>query len=177
MELDKVLKNRRSIRKYKQEKVSDELLRELIQAGIYAPSWKNSQVARYYVIREDDMLNKVKNTLPEFNFNNVLNAPVLIVTSYIKNRSGFNRDGTSMNEIGNGWGCYDCGMHHMNLLLKAEDLGLSTLVMGIRDEVRLKELLDIDDTQDILSVIAVGYGDIEPEMPKRKDVDDIAKFL
>ncbi len=177
MELNEVLKNRRSIRKYKKDKVSDKDIYQIIQAAIYAPSWKNSQVARYYVVKEEDMLNKIKNTLPEFNYNNVIDAPVLIVTTYIKNRSGYNRDGTPTNEIGNGWGCYDAGMHHMNLLLKATDLGLSTLVMGIRDEVKIKELLSIDDNEDVLSVISLGYGDIEVEMPKRKSVDDIMKMF
>ena len=177
MELNEVLKNRRSIRKYKNMKVSDELIHDVIEAAIYAPSWKNSQVARYYVVRSDDMLNNVKGALPEFNYNNVKDAPVLIVSTYIKNRSGFDRDGNPTNEIGNGWGCYDCGMHHMNLLLKAQELGLSTLVMGIRDEVKIKALLGISDNEDVLSVIALGYGDIEPEMPKRKTVEDITKMF
>ncbi len=177
MELNEVLMKRRSIRKYKTNKVKDEDIHEMIQAAIYAPSWKNSQVARYYVVKSDEMLDKVKNTLPEFNYNNVKDAPVLIVTTYVTNRSGYNRDGTPTNEVGNGWGCYDCGMHHMNLLLKAEELGLSTLVMGIRDEVQLKELLSIEDNEDVLSVIAVGYKDIEVEMPKRKTVEEITKVF
>ena len=44
MEFQKVIESRRSIRKYDAEKkVSEEQIREMIQAAIYAPSWKNSQ--------------------------------------------------------------------------------------------------------------------------------------
>lgn len=64
----------------------------------------------------------------------------------------------------------------MNLLLKAEELGLSTLVMGIRDARILRSVFDIPDEESVVSVIAVGYGDVKPEMPKRKAVDEIAKF-
>src|SRR5699024_11460234 len=60
--------------------------------------------------------------------------PIFIVSTIVLNRSGYNKDGTPTNELGNGWGYYDCGMHNMNLILKPTELGLSTLVMGIRDE-------------------------------------------
>ena len=71
MEFNELLKNRRSIRKYKTDKVSDEQIHEIIEAAIYAPSWKNSQVARYYVVKSDEMLETIKGTLPNSSaFNN-----------------------------------------------------------------------------------------------------------
>lgn len=177
MELQQAIEQRRSIRKYQQKEVKREDLQAMIEAANLAPSWKNSQVVRYYVIQNPTMLEKVKKTLPEFNYNNVKDAPVLIVSCIVKNRSGFDRDGTASNEVGNGWGCYDCGLHDMNLILKATDLGLSTLIMGIRDEKQLREVLSIDENQMILSVIAVGYADIEPQMPVRKAVEDMTTFF
>jgi len=177
MELQKALEQRRSIRQFKNQEVEPEKLRQMIQAAILAPSWKNSQVARYYVVSGAECLQKIKATLPEFNRKNVQDAPVLIVSTIVLNRSGFERDGSACNELGNGWGYYDCGMHHMNLLLKAAELGLGTLVMGIRDADEIKRILEIPETEGVVSVIGVGYTDLEPEMPKRKQVDDIAKFF
>lgn len=176
MELQDILKQRRSIRKYKNQPVQKEDIQKIIHAAILAPSWKNSQVTRYHVVTSSKMLAQIKKTLPEFNQNNVADAPVLIVSTIILNRSGFERDGTPSNELGNGWGYYDCGMHNMNLLLKATELGLSTLVMGMRDAKDIKKLLQIGDDEAVASVIALGYQDIEPTMPKRKTVDDITKF-
>ena len=65
----------------------------------------------------------------------------------------------------------------MNLLLKATELGLSTLVMGIRDNEKIKKILGIPETEAAVSVIGVGYSNAVPAMPKRKEIDDIAKFF
>lgn len=176
MELQKALEQRRSIRKYQEKPVEEEKLKELIKAASLAPSWKNSQVSRYYIAKSEQAVQKVREALPEFNQKNSLHAPVLITTAIVMNRSGYNIDGTPTNELENGWGYYDCGMQNMNLLLKAEELGLSTLVMGIRDAQILKSVFDIPDEESVVSVIAVGYGDISPDMPKRKELEEIAKF-
>jgi nitroreductase len=173
MELQTVLEKRRSIRKYVDQPVSDEDLHKIIQAAILAPSWKNSQVTRYYIATSTETLQKVKEALPEFNQHNVENAPILIVSTIVLDRSGFERNGNASNELGNGWGYYDCGMHNMNLLLKATELGLSTLVMGIRDAQKIREIFDIPSNESIVSVIAVGYSDFEVEMPQRKQFEDI----
>lgn len=63
-------------------------------------------------------------------------------------------------------------------LIKAAELGLDTLVMGIRDGEALRELLNIPDSENVVSVIAVGYrGQEPPERPKRKELDAVAKFI
>lgn len=177
MELQNVLQQRRSIRKYKQQPVEKEKLEEMIQAAIFTESWKNSQTPRYHVIQSKEMLEQFKEKcLPEFNHKNVADAPVLIVTTFVKDRAGFQRNGSPDNELQNGWGIYDCGLANQNLILKATELGLGTLVMGIRDERAIRELLEILAQETIVSVIGVGYPDIEPSMPKRKTIEEVSTF-
>ena len=120
--------------------------------------------------------NAVREALPEFNRKNSENASAYIVTTVVLNRSGFDKDGTAVTEIGNGWGYYDLGLNNMALLLKATELGISTLVMGIRDGEKLRKEFDIPKTEAVVSVIAVGYTDSEIVRPKRKSVEDFAKF-
>lgn len=179
MELDKILQERRSIRRFREGAVVERAqVEELLKAAILAPSWKNSQTARYYVVMSEEMLHKVKSTcLPDFNQKNCKDAPVLIITAFVKNHSGYDNQGRPVNEVGNGWGCYDLGLHDGNLILKARDLGLDTLIMGIRHADGLRRLLGIEENQEVVSVIAVGYRDIEPEGPGRKGVGDIARFF
>lgn len=177
MELQEAIQRRRSVRHYKDQPVEKEKINEMIQAAVLAPSWKNSQVSRYYVVTGAEMLEKIRAALPEFNRNNVADAPVLIVTSIFLNYSGFEKDRTPVNELGNGWGYYDCGLQNMNLLLKAEELGLSTLVMGIRDADKIREALGMPETEAVVSVIGVGYSDAEPRMPERRSVEEITKFF
>ena len=180
MEFQKVIESRRSMRKYDPEKkVSEDMIRELIHAAIQAPTWKNSQTARYYCVLSEEMLETVKQEcLPEFNQRNCKDASALIVTAYKMNKAGFEADHvTAANELGNGWGIYDLGLHNENLVLKATDLGLATLIMGIRDADKLRSLLNIPEDQEIVSVISVGYPADEPKQPVRKSTDDIAVFF
>ena len=179
MELNQVIAERRSIRAYEEGKaVSRETVEEILQAAAMAPSWKNSQTARSYVVMSRPLLDKVRETcLPEFNQKNSKNAPVLIVTAFVKGRSGFDNQGNAVNELGDEWGAYDLGLHNENLVLKARDMGLATLIMGIRDEAKLRELLPIPEEQQIAAVIALGYAAGEPQMPPRKDLSETAVFL
>lgn len=178
MELDKVLESRRSVRKYNEAKqVTKKDLETIIEAAIQAPSWKNSQTARYYAILDKDVHNKIADeALPAFNAKSASGA-ALIITSFVKNRSGFDREGNPENECGNGWGYYDLGLHNANLILKAKDLGLDTLVMGIRDGDKIREILNIPENEIIVSVIAIGYSDREASKPKRKRAEDILKII
>lgn len=179
MEFSEVVKSRRSIRKYKGNTTVDrEVLEEIIKFAQYAPSWKNSQTGRYYIVTSSEKLAKVKEEcLPEFNCKNCDKAPVLVVATYVMNRAGFEKDGTLTNELGNQWGAYDLGLQNQNLLLKAKEMGLDTLVMGIRNAEKLREILSIPESEQVVSVISLGYGDIHPEMPKRREISEIAKFF
>ena len=114
--------------------------------------------------------------LPSFNAERTENA-AYIVTTYQKDISGFNKaEKTPNNEIGNGWGCYDLGLQNENLLLKAAEAGYATLVMGLRDTVKIRALLSIPEDETVMSVIAIGRADEAPSRPKRRNVEDVAKF-
>lgn len=177
MEFNDIVKSRRSIRKYLDKEVSIELIEQMLNAARYGETWKNSQTPRYHIITSKEMLKTFKETcLPEFNRKNCEKAPVIIVTTFVKNRAGFQRNGSPDNELQNGWGIYDAGINNQNLILKATDLGLGTLVMGIRDEKSIRKLLNIPAEETVISVISVGYPDIDPEMPKRKTNEEIATY-
>ena len=102
MELQSALENRKSIRSYLSKGVEPEKLTALIEAASLAPSWKNSQTARYYVIHTPEKLEQIRATLPEFNRKNCEQAPALIITTVVLNRSGYERNGEPTNELGNG---------------------------------------------------------------------------
>lgn len=179
MEFQTLLETRRSIRNYEEGRaVSEEMIQTLIQAALEAPTWKNTETGRYYAVVSPEMKEKFLDTcLPESNIQRAKNASALIVTTFIKNWAGFNREKVADNELGNGWGCYDLGLQNENLVLKATELGLSTLIMGIRYEDKIRELLAIPEAETIVSVIAVGYAAESPERPRRRAVEDVLKFV
>ena len=179
MEFQNLLEERKSMRGYDGTKrVTREQLDTIISSAILAPSWKNQQTSRYYCIISDEKIKEFsEKCLPEFNRKNSDGA-ALVVTTFVKDIVGFHANtGEAMNDCGNGWGYYDLGLHNENFILKAKELGLDTLIMGIRDEKAIREFLDIPEAEQIVAVIAVGYGNKDMARPQRKTVEEIAKFI
>ena len=176
MEFQKVLETRRTVRKYSAG-VTREQMEELLRAAQEAPSWKNSQTGRYYCVLSEAVDKIRMECLPDAGNAGKSEHAALIITTFVHDRAGFQKDGSADNELGNGWGCYDLGLQNENLILKATDLGLSTLIMGLREADRLREILNIPETETIVSVIAVGKAAEEPIRPHRKPIEEIAKFF
>lgn len=178
MEFQNLIEKRRTVRKYVAgNAVSKEDVLAMVKAAQEAPSWKNSQTGRYYcIMNEKDVARFREECLPEMNAGKCENA-VLIVSTFVHNRAGFQRDGSADNELGNGWGCYDLGLQNENLVLKATELGYGTLIMGIRDADKIREFCDVPESETVVAVIAVGVSGEEPGRPKRKETGDIVKFL
>ena len=88
------IKVRRSIRKFKDQPVDHALLSEIIETASYAPSWKHTQITRYIAV-EGDLKNKIAaECTPAYPKNGeiIAQAPLLVAVTYIKGRSGFERD-------------------------------------------------------------------------------------
>lgn len=179
MEFQSLIEARRSVRGFDStKKVTKEQIKDIVAAAIEAPSWKNSQTARYYSVLSEEKLAQVRTKcLPEFNAKSSEGAALVVVT-FVANRSGYDRTtGEPANECGNGWGFYDAGLQSENLVLKAKEMGLDTLIMGIRDGAKLRELLGVPEEEIVVSVIAVGYGNKVAARPKRKSPEDIIRFF
>lgn len=176
MEFQALAENRRSVRKYADKQVTREQVEEIIKAAQEAPSWKNQQTSRYYCVLSEEKREELRaSCFPSFNKQRCENAAI-IVTAFEKDNVGFDDNGEPVNELGNGWGCYDLGLQGAYFILKARELGLDTLIMGIRDADKIRELLDIPETQTIGAVLALGYADEEPKKPSRKALEDISKY-
>ena len=114
-------------------------------------------------------------SLPSFNRNSSAGA-ALVVTTYVRNVVGYN-DGAPVNEIGNGWGAYDLGLHDAYLVLAAKNAGYDTLIMGIRDADVIRAKLGIPENEEIMSVIAVGKAAEAPDPRPRKAFEEVVRFF
>ena len=177
MELKELMTERRSVRSYRPGTVDEALMREIVEAARLAPSWKNTETARSYVACSPETVAKIRSILPEYNAQNTANAAAYVVSTFVKDVAGFN-DGVPTNELGNLVGAYDLGLYHCYMLLKARELGLDSLIMGMRDAEALRELLDIPENEQICMVLAFGYrSEKEVTFRPRKSVDEIARFV
>ncbi|MBO4754282.1 MAG: nitroreductase family protein [Bacteroidales bacterium] len=173
---DEVLMTRRSIRSYDATKtISKEEVRQLLAAVQEAPSWANQQPTKYYVAISDEKLEAVQNAIYG-NKDRVEGAPVLIVSTYERGKSGFFR-GQPTNEIGDGWGAYDNGLSNCYLVLKARAMGFDTLIMGMRDGDALRSIFNIPAEETVMAVISLGYRDQEPNQPEHRPLDEVVKFF
>ena len=173
---DEVLKTRRSIRSYvATKKITEAEVRTLLTAVQEAPSWANQQPTKYYVAIGKEKLEAVQN-LVGGNKERIQNAPVLIVSTFEKGKSGF-FNGQATNEIGDGWGAYDNGLSNCYLIMQARAMGFDTLIMGMRDSDGLRKEFNIPAEETVMAVIALGYRSGEPKQPGHRPFDEVVKFF
>ena len=169
---DQLVSERRSVRSYDAtKKVTEDEVRTLIATAQEAPSWANVQGTSYYAVMSQDKLQALQPIMGS-NAKNIADVNVVLVTTFKQGASGF-FDGQASNELGDGWGAFDNGLSNAFLILKAKDMGVDTLIMGLRDADGLRRLLDIPNDEVVTSVIALGYGKAVPNRPMRKLLHEI----
>jgi nitroreductase len=174
--LDEVFASRRSIRAYEPGRtISEAQVRELFAATQNAPSWANMQPSKYYVAMSQEKHDAVLKMIGG-NKERVINAPVFLVSTFEKGKSGFFR-GNPLDATGDFWGAYDNGLSNAYLILKARAMGFDTLIMGMRNADALRALFEIPENEMILAVIALGYRAEDPSTPVHRPLDEIAKFF
>ena len=173
---DEVLKTRRSVRSYDaSKKITEAEVRTLLTAVQEAPSWANNQPTKYYVAIGKEKLEAVQN-LVGGNKDRIINAPVLIVSTFERGKSGF-FNGNATNEIGDGWGAYDNGLSNCYLIMQARAMGFDTLIMGMRDSDGLRKEFNIPENETVMAVISLGYRSGEPKQPGHRPFDEVVKFF
>ena len=174
------IKTRRSIRNYKEEQISQEVISEGVELARFAPSWKNTQIARYYVVQSAELKKKIaEECMMEFAFNTktLTKAPAIVVVAYVEKRSGYERDGSFTTSKEDRWEMFDAGIATQTFCLAAAEKGLGTCIMGIFDEKKIAEAISLPEGQKIGAVVAIGYPAEEPQAPARKDVEQLVQFL
>lgn len=147
--MDAIL-NRKSIRKYKDIKVSNDIVEELLKAGMAAPSAGNEQPWEFIVLRDKEIMKKITEVHQYSQM--LLDTDVAIVVC-----------GDESKEMFKGFWVQDCSAATENILVAAEDKGLGAVWLGvypIEDRVEaIKEILSLPDSVIPLSIIPVGYPD------------------
>ena len=170
---------RRSIRRFKADPVSHELLAQIVETASYAPSWKHTQITRYIAI-EGDLKEKIANegtSLYPGNGRIISSAPVLVAVTVLKNRSGYERDGSFSTPRGDGWQMYDAGVASQTFCLAAHEYGLGTVILGIFNQEETEKLIKLPEDRELIALIALGVPETTPEAPKRKTIEELVTYL
>ena len=179
MEALECIKTRRSVRKFTEQPVTEAELAQVVETAAFAPSWKNTQIARYLVVTDAEKKQRLADDCMmgfAFNQKTTLGAPALVVLTMITGRSGYERDGSFSTSQGTHCQSFDAGIAAQTFCLAAHALGLGTVVMGIFDEEKVRQVVEIPEDQKVAALIAIGHPAEEPMCPKRKDVETLLCF-
>ena len=173
------IRERRSIRRFKEEKVAREIIEKIIASAAYSPSWKNTQVTRYHVFDDQALKSKIANEYTlgfSYNTGTIEHAPQVVAITAIKGRSGVERDGSFTTAKGDSWLMFDAGIATQTFCLAAYEYGVGSVIMGIFDAEKVAELLNIPENEVVVALVSIGYPDEEPAVPKRKSVEELLTF-
>ncbi|MBI2148668.1 nitroreductase family protein [Candidatus Woesearchaeota archaeon] len=170
MELDQVLKERRSVRKFKNLNVPWYLISECLEAAIQAPSSGNVQNWRFVVVRDKESREKIAKACDEQYW--MTKAPVFIVvcSDVVKIKRLFGPRGEALYAVQN------CSAAIENMLLKAHELGLGTTWIGAFDESKIKEIIGIPGEVRPQGIFAIGYPEVYDEKPRREPLENFVFF-
>ena len=175
MDFSELIEARRSVRKYAKSEISSKELETVVEEALNAPSWKNSETTRYYAASSEAARKRMwDEALPGFNTASSSNAALVAVT-FVPGESGYINDAPS-DQLGDMWGAYDCGLASSYFILAAKNHGWDSLIMGIRNEKKVREILSIPEKEILLSVIAVGKSAQKYMKVPRKSVSEVLKI-
>jgi len=157
MDFLKILKERRSIRKYQKKEVPKEIIEDIIDCARFAPTAINIQPWEFIVITDTNMREKIADITDYGKF--IKEAPVCIAV-FCKDTKYYLEDGSAATTY---------------ILLAAKAYGLgSCWIAGDKKfyAEKIRELLGVPQGYKLISLISIGYPDEEPK-PKKRDLEEV----
>ena len=164
MDVYEAIRQRRSIRSYKAEDITEEVLARVLAAGQCAPSANNIQPWKFIVVKNKNL--RVETAKCCWNQKFIAEAPVVVVACGLPTTSKIGGYQSSV--------CVDVAIAVDHLTLAARAEGLGTCWIGAFDNAKLKQLLNIPKEVNVVVVTPLGY----PKGPfgrmgYRKDIGEI----
>lgn len=150
MDIQEAILNRRSIRKYKDQKISSQDINTMLKAAMYAPSAMNTQAWHFIVIEDKNILLNTLQSIPYAEMLKQSTAAILVC-------------GDSSIEKNESWLLQNCSAVTQNILLSAFGLGIGSCWIGIQgmDEIvrNIKHQFKLPENIVPVSLISLGYPD------------------
>lgn len=163
-----IIKSRKSIRKYKDKDIPEDVFLRVMEAARLAPSGKNLQPWKFIVARDEIL----KKSLAEASRGQlfIARAPMIIIACGCPDMS-YPRQGNYMKS----WPI-DVTIALQHLMLQAEEEGLGTCWIGAFEEKEVKSLLGVPEDWKVLALTPLGYPDQIPQDRGRKPLSEIVSY-
>jgi nitroreductase len=156
------IKRRRSIREYTEAEISDDLIKQIVEAGAWAPSGLNNQPWRFVVVRAAAVQEKLTRLTRYGQI--ILNAPVVIPV-FLNNAVSYDRtkDTQAM------------GACIQNMLLAIHGLGLGGVWLGeiLKNKEEVRVLLDLPKELELMAVVAIGHPKHTNQTSDREPIEKL----
>jgi nitroreductase len=149
IDFTEVIIKRKSIRKYTDKLVDDEIIKKCLEAARLAPSWTNKQCWHFIVVRDRKKIEKLSSIATFW----LKDAPAVIVACGDPSKSGFKN--------GQHYYLVDVAIALEHLVLAATNEGLGTCWIGAFDEDNVRSLLGIPKEIKVVALTPIGFPDEE----------------
>jgi len=155
--------SRRTIRKYLQKEVPEEILKKCVDAARLSPSAMNLQPLKYIIVNDEKLLKPVFSTLrwagylPDYQPSEDEMPRAYIVILLDKN---------IREDPG-----HDAGIAAMSISMVAYDEGLGSCILGSVDREKLRKILKIPENLEIILVVSLGYPAEQPVVDEVRNND------
>lgn len=147
MEFTDVIEKRYSCKNYSARKVEDEKLTAILNAGRVAPTAKNFQEQRIYVVRSEEGLAKIDAATPCR-----YGAPVCLVVAYDRSNMFTYPGGKHIS------GAEDAAIVATHMLLAAANAGVDSCWINFFDPEKLAAELGLPENEEVLMLMDLGYA-------------------
>jgi nitroreductase len=168
MDLMEAIKTRRSIRKFRETRVPESLLKEVLNAARLAPSADNAQPWKIIVVRDEQMKHKVTQACNGQKF--LVQAPIVLVVCGIPEEAFQTVGGYMSSHV------IDASIALDHVTLAAHSLGLGTCWVAWFKEEKVKDILGIPEDVRVVALTPLGYPDESPERPSRKNLEELIAY-
>jgi nitroreductase len=168
MSVLKIIKQRRSVRKYKPDPIPEDVLHRVLDAARFSPSGKNLQPWKFILVRDESLKQRLVTASVGQAF--IAEAPLVIVACAFPDNC-YSRMGNYMKS----WPV-DVAIAVEHLMLQAQEEGLGTCWIGAFEEKQVKSVLNVPEGVRVLALTPLGVPDENPGSRGRKSLDEIVSI-
>jgi len=160
------IRSRYSVRGYKPDPVSDELLDQVLEAARQAPTAANKQPFRIVVVHTEGREQEMRRF---YDRSWLAEAPLVLVVVVVPGEAWRRRDGKLYDEV-------DATIAFDHLVLAATAVGLGTCWVADFDTAAVRELLALPDDVTPIALTPLGYPDKDRTKTGRRPLDELVKY-
>lgn len=150
MELDDIINSRRTCRDYSTKKVPMKLVGEILDVCRFAPSTANIQNWQFIIVTDSDKREEISNICKNQYW--MADAPIHIIVCNKRNEGK-----AKFKDSGEFYCIQNCAIIATHIILKAQDVGLASAMVGALDPYELQKLLHMPDDVIPDMIITLGY--------------------